>query len=201
MDNKTIWATTVLAAVMGLVGALVGAFLGASAALEAADRQATSQREDRLVAERTEMNLQVLDASSELWWAWGMYKAVYPEGLPEKDYWTTYVMPRSNELQKSVTRFEQAAARTRAYGSTSATEATDALARCSQDLLSATEGPNSSRLPPSEDQWSKSATCFNDATSALEEVIQSETLPGGTAEARSADAAGEDCGFFWCPFG
>lgn len=194
MDAKTTWATTVLAAVVGFAGALGGAVVGASAALEAADQQAQSQREDRLTAERTAMNLQVLDASLGLWGSWTMYKANYPQAPRDQDYMDAHVTPRVNDLQMNVTTFRQATARSRAYGSTPAKEATEAMVICSENLLSATEGPNGNRLPPTDDQWSESSTCFTKAAAALELVVQNETLPAQTM----SEAAG--CGFFWCPF-
>ena len=194
MDAKTTWATTVLAAVVGFAGALGGSVVGANAALEAAHQQAQSQREDRLTAERTEMNLQVLDASLGLWGSWTMYRANYPQDPRDQDYMDERVTPRLNDLQASVTTFRQAAARSSAYGSTPAKEATVALVACSDGLLSATEGPNDNRLPPTDEQWAESSTCFTDAAAALELVIQNETLPAQTI----SEAAG--CGFFWCPF-
>lgn len=195
MDAKTTWATTVLAAVVGFAGALGGSVVGANAALSAADQQAQSQREDRLTAERTEMNLLVLDAGLGLWGAWTMYTANYPEVPRDQAYMDANVTPRLNELQKNVTTFRQATARSRAYGSTSAKEATEAMTACSEALLAATEGPNDNRLPPTDEQWLESSICFTDAAAALELVIQNETLP---AQIKS-EAAG--CGFFWCPFG
>lgn len=204
MDAKTTWATTALAAGAGLIGALGGAYLGAGAALQAAQQQSEAARLDRLAAERTEANLQMLDAVEELKTSWSRYKTSYPDEDPTDEYWLTYVLPRSQDLSVSLTDFYQAISHSRAYGSDAAADITNDLIDCSNGLLTSGAGQWGGRLPPTDEQWETASQCFRDGTGALISVIQTETTPVDEDTGQEADSTSvteEGCGFFWCPFG